>query len=976
MNLSATRSRGRRTWLAAGAVVAMAVTSLGVTVPSDGAPSDLAGRTAPAPAKATDHSGDHDPLGSYDVRMLGGDLRAKADRKQLKANGKAITRLSRALGPDAAIAIDPLTGTPDQIASSKPLTGPSGASAARVALGYVRGQLAAFGLEQADLATLVKVRQYTDINGITHVFWEQEVAGLRVFGNGLRAHVDKEGRLISVQGAPVSGLRALARRAPADKVGRTAAITKAVADVRSSRNELRPGATAERVWFLTPRGLRAGWLTYTETGAVSAYEHVIDAASGATLYRRSTVNFDGRGDAFVHENYPGASGKYSGGKAHRVNLIKRGYLLRKASFPKGKYVTAWPDINDDNKRQKAETTPIPKTTKQARRLKIKPFKTAPDELKCTKAYICSWDPSTPRSWRKNMAHDALQGLYLTSRFAEYLEKKPFGFNRASGNFTRSDGDPVDLNGIDGAGTAQGLPDGDHVNNANFNTPPDGKRPRMQMYLNYAPYLAASSSDDFPTLAHEFTHGLSNRLVVNINNHSTLNSYQAGGMGEGWSDFYALEYLVHHGYVKDTSAPGELTLDLYLAKNATVTRTEAIDCGVGETAPKCVQWQTQADGGYTYDDVGDGQMGTQVHDVGEVWSQTLWDIREELGHRVTMGIVTEGMRLSADDPSLLDMRDAIIAADASMYDGEHYNELWSAFATRGMGFYAGSDDGADAAPAADFNVPPPPGTATGSISGTVTDTEGNPLANAVVRITGHSEFSDTTDANGTYEIADVPSGTWPKVIATAPGYESESDAVTVAPDATATFDAELRRDWAASSGGASIASFTGPDYTDFGCGPGAAIDLSAGSGWGSSTTAVDGEPADSLDDIDPKEIVIDLPETIAVTGFGVNPSNTCGDPGSSSTGGYEIYVAATPAGPWGDPVESGVFDAEDRNQLVDLPLNAPIPDVGAVRYVMLSPQVPECAFTGTCDDGSSCPFDYGGCTYMDTTEVAVYNDGTD
>lgn len=970
MNLSALRSRGRRPWLAAAAVVAMAVTSLGVTGTSDGAaPSDKA---PAAPTKVADRSGDHDALGNYDARLIGGDRRAKADRKNLRESGKAITRLSRALGPDAAIAIDPLTGTPDQIAASEPLTGPSGASAARVALGYVRDHLAAFGLEQADLATLVKVRQYQDINGVTHVFWAQQVAGSRVFGNGLRAHVDKRGRLIAVHGAPVAGLRVLARRAPAGKLGRSTAIDKAVADVRAARSELRPGATAERVWFLSPGGLRSAWLTYTETGAVAAYEHVIDAASGATLYRRSTVNFEGRGDAFVHENYPGARGTSSGGEARRVNLIKRGYLLRKANFPKGKYVTAWPDINDDNKRQKSETTPVPRSTQQARRLRIKAFKTAPGELTCTKAYLCSWNPNKARSWRTNMAHDALQGLYLTSRFAEYLEKAPFGFDRASGNFTRSDGDPVDLNGIDGAGTDNGLPDGDHVNNANFNTPPDGKRPRMQMYLNYAPYLAASSSDDFPTLGHEFTHGVSNRLVVNSNNHSTLNSYQAGGMGEGWGDFYALEYLLHHKYVTNTTAPGELTLDLYLAKNAAVTRTEAIDCGVGEAAPKCVQWQTEADGGYTYDDVGDGQMGTQVHDVGEVWSQTLWDIREELGHRVTMGIVTEGMRLSADDPSLLDMRDAIIAADAAMYDGEHYNELWAAFATRGMGFYAGSDDGADAAPAADFNVPPPPGTATGTISGTVTDTNGDPLANASVRITGHSEFSDITDANGNYEITDVPSGTWPKVIATAPGHEPDSEAVTVAPDATATFDAELRRDWASASGGGSIASFTGPDYTPFGCGPGGAIDLSAGSGWGSATTA-DESPADSADDIDPKEIVIDLPETITVTGFGVNPSNTCGDPGSSSTAGYEIYVAASPDGPWGAPVEVGEFGVDDRNTMVDLPLGAPIADVGAIKYVMLSPQVPDCALTGGCDDGSSCPSDYGGCTYMDTTEVAVYND---
>ena len=39
------------------------------------------------------------------------------------------------------------------------------------------------------------------------------------------------------------------------------------------------------------------------------------------------------------------------------------------------------------------------------------------------------------------------------------------------------------------------------------------------------------------------------------------------------------------------------------------------------------------------------------------------------------------------------------------------------------------------------------------------------------------------------------------------------------------DFEPRRDWVSSSGGGTITDFNGPDYTDFGCGPGGAIDLS-------------------------------------------------------------------------------------------------------------------------------------------------------
>ena len=212
----------------------------------------------------------------------------------------------------------------------------------------------------------MKVREYRDLHGITHVFWAQQVAGDRVFGNGLRAHVDKAGRLISVQGAPVAGLGALARRAPSAAIGRTAAINKAVADARLADPDLRPGAPPSACGSSRPAGSARRWLTYTEPGSAAAYEHVIDAATGATLYRRSTINFDGSGDAFVHENYPGATGQSSGGRPHHVNLIKRGFLLPKANFPKGKYATVWPDLNDDNKRQDRETTRLPKTAARRR----------------------------------------------------------------------------------------------------------------------------------------------------------------------------------------------------------------------------------------------------------------------------------------------------------------------------------------------------------------------------------------------------------------------------------------------------------------------------------------------------------------------------------------------------------------------------------------------------------------------------------
>ncbi len=219
----------------------------------------------------------------------------------------------------------------------------------------MRAHASALGLARVDLDNLRLARRATDLNGITHVSWQQVVAGVPVFGNGLRAHVDRRGRLIAVQGSPVSSVAAQASRARAVRLDRGAAINAAAADARVARTDLRPGATAERVWFFSQGRLRPGWLTFTEPGPAQAFEHVIDATSGRTLLRRSTVSFE-RGDAWCTRTTRGASGSASGGAQHRVNLFRLGFLPRNASWLRGRYASVWADVNDDNRVQAAEKT--------------------------------------------------------------------------------------------------------------------------------------------------------------------------------------------------------------------------------------------------------------------------------------------------------------------------------------------------------------------------------------------------------------------------------------------------------------------------------------------------------------------------------------------------------------------------------------------------------------------------------------------
>jgi hypothetical protein len=898
--------------------------------------------------------------------------------------------LIRSLGTQGIADFDPATGTPRNLGRLDGyLTGKSTAPASKVAMRYVRTHLAALGLAKRDLKTFRLARDYRDIAGIHHLSWTQSARGIPVFGNGLRANVTKDGRLISLQGSPVSRLGAMAKRAElgsaiaAGQARRVAAADVGGRAANSATSSSKNGVTrwanndyAERVWFLAGGGVRLGYSTYVQAGGDNlAYQHVIDAGTGRVLYRHDTVNYD-KGDALVFENYPGAA---TGGRQHVVNVIERGWLPPSARILTGPHVIAWSDVNDDDQRNPSERVQVPGSRNGPAEYRFRPFGTAASSL-CSPDFQCSWNPNVPNSWKRNRSADVLQGFFFDNAFHDWLAARPFGFTPAAGNF--SGDDPVLFNALDGANTDNGLPDGNHVDNANMNTPPDSIPPTMQMYLFHFPgasdeedpFLAGSSAFDPSIILHEYTHGLSNRLVVDASGNSTLNSVQAGSMGEAWSDWYAQDYLVAKGLNRDTAAPGQLLNGKYVnaGVDTQLVRTMPIDCPVGTSSTRCSRLPVvpggPTTGGYTYGEISDVIGRAEVHASGEVWGQTLWDLRNELGHRVTAGIVTRGMSLSPDDPSFLDMRNAILQADLAIYGGSHRNAIWSVFAHRGMGWFAGTLDGSDAFPAEDFALPPSPETPRGTVSGQVTDgITGDPVAGALVAIAGHDSgftgsYSAITDASGRYSINHVLVGSYPMITAFGPGYELQSDAVDVDADG-ATVDFDPRRDWAASSGGGEITEFDGPDFSQFGCGPSAVIDLSQGAGWVTVTGTVEA-PTDT---IVPKSVVISLPESITLTDLSIDPTAACGVAGSASAG--DFLVEASPDGNTWTEVASGTFTPDQRFSYVDVPVDTPVDDVSFVRYTIESPQVP--GFATNCPDGA-----FDGCTYMSTTEVEVFGPQTE
>ena len=233
-----------------------------------------------------------------------------------------------------------------------------------------------------------------------------------------------------------------------------------------------------------------------------------------------------------------------------------------------------------------------------------------------------------------------------------------GFTEASGNFQTTNfgrggaqNDPVNVDVQDGSGT----------NNANFATPPDGSRPRMQMFLfNIVSATVRRDGALDPTVVyHENTHGLSNRLVGGGST-ACLGGIQSGGMGEGWSDWTAAAML------------NNPIIGAYVTGNATVG----------------VRRASMASSPFTYANIKDGTM-TEVHDAGEVWAATLWDVRNVLGAVAACPCVVTAMKMTPCNPTMLQARDAIIQADASLNGGANRCKLWAAFAGRQMGVGASS-----------------------------------------------------------------------------------------------------------------------------------------------------------------------------------------------------------------------------------------------------------------------------------------------
>lgn len=564
------------------------------------------------------------------------------------------------------------------------------------------------------------VRDYaTERNGLRTVVWQQELDGLRIFESTLQAHVTRDGALVNVASRFVPDASTAAKAGtpqPTTQVARPAIDAKrAVSEAAKTVGENLPPArvaeageaegpaskqkfksvplldiSTEKVWLpVDETALKLAWeVIFTSKARGEMFRAIIDAADGTPLVLQGLTEY--LTDASYRVYTSDSPSPFSPGNQTPVTtqppvvqrtLVTTGAMDTTAS-PNGWIDDGVNELRGNNvdAHTDRDANNVPDTPRPVG----SPFRVFdfPVDL--------NQDPSTYTAaattdlfYWNNLIHDRFYQL---------------GFTEAAGNFQNNN---FGRGGVGNDAVQADAQDGSGTNNANFSTPPDGSPGRMQMYVFTGPTPDRDGDFDHEIVIHEATHGLSNRLVGGGVGMSAL---QSRGMGEGWSDFYALCILSEStdnpngAYAKGGYATyqlGGMTTNYYygirrypystdLTKNPLTFKD--IDPNLASAhigVPLSPRYPSS-----NFDPAA-------VHRQGELWCVTLWEVRANLiakhgavaGNNLMLELATDAMKLSPANPNFLQSRDAILQADLVGSGGANHPELWKAFAKRGMGLSA-------------------------------------------------------------------------------------------------------------------------------------------------------------------------------------------------------------------------------------------------------------------------------------------------
>ena len=411
-------------------------------------------------------------------------------------------------------------------------------------------------------------------------------------------------------------------------------------------------ANVRLIWFPRDDGLRLGWHTVLQVPHGPEFRVIIDAADATLLLLRqlaraivgsADVFLDGGGGPRTREPLPVPVTRYGVTVPDDLPAGTPGDWLTDASTAGANVIAT------------LATTGFPaEASHQAGDVVFAPGDPAGDDQLVVNLFaFCG------------VMHDVFYAL---------------GFREADGNFQL---DNQSRGGVGSDRVTALVHPGTVWGTANMSTPPDGHSPTMNMGLVASTERHTALDPD--VVFHEYSHGLSNRLVGGPLDSTALDAPQSGGMGEGWGDYFACVLMQRE------------TVGSWVVDRPGGIRAFPYD----EHYPD------------TFAELGSGRY-TQVHAIGELWCATLMELGRRIGTGLSMQLVVDAMKLSASNPGFLAIRDAILVAarDHATAAGMGVNDtddliagIWSAFARFGMGPGASSVEATLGPVVADFTAPP-------------------------------------------------------------------------------------------------------------------------------------------------------------------------------------------------------------------------------------------------------------------------------
>jgi hypothetical protein len=598
-----------------------------------------------------------------------------------------------------------------------------------IALEYLTTNAAAYGLEAADVANnLVVTDQYTDEDtGVTHIYLEETFHDLEVVNTSLAINIAADGSVLSVGGDTVAGLASLEQTAAATApsitavkalqnvaaalgLGQTEATQQlsvsgtgqtrryTFADADLSENSI----TTSLHYVATADGMRLAWSAEVQPSAAVAYDMSIDATTGEVLRQVDLVEeFDAGGTATYRvfamptespDDTAVSPDPWVSTTVWGTRDENNVPTTTDASDPSAKTASPYGWHDTDGLDDGADTT-----TTSGNNCVTDPVATG--------STVTTNDPSLTFSYPLNLtlAPSRYTAASVTNAFywvnllhdIHYV----YGFNEAAGNFQSRNytgagtaGDEVNvLVQYDGGG------DDPLYNNAYFTITADGTSGTMGLFLWTRTSPMRDSALESQIIIHEYGHGVSTRLVGGPSNAQALSGLQSGAIGEGFSDLWALLF---------TQKSGDAATDSYAIGNYLSGETSS-GAGIRRYA-----YSTDMNvDPLTY---GSYNISSEVHDAGEIWCSTLWDLNwllidkygynseigtgysgeGDAGNQLMLQLAMDSLKLMPANPTMLDARDALLMADQVRTGGENQQEIWQAFANRGMGLYAYDGGSAD------------------------------------------------------------------------------------------------------------------------------------------------------------------------------------------------------------------------------------------------------------------------------------------